>query len=260
MLGGKNKNPLGYTIVEVMIVLAVSGVMFVIAASFINGKQEKASFTSGVNEMATNIQSVLDQVTNGQYSDIDLGCNATSTGTIIGGTTTSQGTNNTCVFLGKLMHFSVGGDPTKYEVLSIAGGRLSSEGASNNLSAAHPVILDDLTTNANVPQSLQISSMQVDGSANYTIGFFQSQGQSDGAGGAATGAQTLTLQALSSSNDANESSFKYSSGFVINASPAQSANICVTDGSQNANIFVGDNSNTSALSVTVKMDGSGSCS
>lgn len=54
MKGGKS--PLGYTVVEVMIVLAVSGIMFLVAANFINGKQQKTSFANGVNEMASRIQ------------------------------------------------------------------------------------------------------------------------------------------------------------------------------------------------------------
>ena len=74
MLGGKNKQPLGYTIIEVMIVLAVSGLMFIIAATFINGKQQRATFTAGVNEMASELQNVIEQVNDGSYADVPLNC------------------------------------------------------------------------------------------------------------------------------------------------------------------------------------------
>ena len=59
MLGGRNrhsKQPFGYTIVEVMIVLAVSSAMFLIAANFINGKQERTAFSQGSNEMVSQLQ------------------------------------------------------------------------------------------------------------------------------------------------------------------------------------------------------------
>ncbi|HEX4774335.1 MAG TPA: prepilin-type N-terminal cleavage/methylation domain-containing protein [Candidatus Saccharimonadales bacterium] len=129
MLGGKNKQPLGYTIVEVMIVLAISGVMFLIAAQFIQGKQEKTSFTVGVNEMASQIQDVIEQVTNGQYSDIPLKCAGTTTNSVGAqvtfppGAGTAQGINSSCVFLGKMFRFDVSKDNTQYEIFSLAASR-----------------------------------------------------------------------------------------------------------------------------------------
>ena len=71
MNGGKR--PLGYTIIEVMIVLAVSGVMFIIAASFISGKQESTAFTEGANEFASQLQQTIAEVADGQYSDVTFG-------------------------------------------------------------------------------------------------------------------------------------------------------------------------------------------
>src|SRR5579884_2456783 len=128
MKGGKNKKPAGYTIVEVMIVLAVSGMMFVIAALFIQGKQEKASFTAGINQMASQIQTTIEQVTDGQYSDITVPCNFTTTTTIGGsGSPVQQGNNPNCVFLGKLVHF-LGGSSVQYEVVSVVGGRIDISG------------------------------------------------------------------------------------------------------------------------------------
>src|SRR4051812_28553600 len=105
MNGGKL--PLGYTVIEVMIVLAVSGLMFVIATNFISGKQAKTSFTAGSNELASKVQDLIGEVNDGKYSDIPLSCSAN-----IGGPTSvsdgapdaeTQGTNPQCVFLGKIL-------------------------------------------------------------------------------------------------------------------------------------------------------------
>ncbi len=74
MPGGRNRQSLGYTIVEVLVVLAVSSFMFVIAANFINGRQERASFASGSNDLASALRNVLNQVADGHYSDVPMTC------------------------------------------------------------------------------------------------------------------------------------------------------------------------------------------
>jgi len=65
MIGG-NK-PHGYTIVEVLIFLAISSLMFLLAAGFISGKQSAVEFKQGMNDINTQIGSVVNDVANGQY-------------------------------------------------------------------------------------------------------------------------------------------------------------------------------------------------
>jgi prepilin-type N-terminal cleavage/methylation domain-containing protein len=125
------KPPGGYTIVEVMIVLAVSGVMFVMAANFINGKNARTQFQQGSNELGSRMQGVIEEVTDGQYTDIPFTCSRAGASLAVTGAVRPQGTNPECVFIGKLAHFSVNpnpsgfgsGDRTKYEVFTLAGER-----------------------------------------------------------------------------------------------------------------------------------------
>jgi prepilin-type N-terminal cleavage/methylation domain-containing protein len=135
MKGGKNRHSDGYTILEVMIVLAISALLFLMAASFINGKQSSTSFTTGVAQFSSNLQGVLDQVTNGQYSDVPLQCTYSGSGLNIttkpsdtGDVSPDQGTNPQCVFLGKMVHFTGDLPTTGYTVYSIAGARLLPSG------------------------------------------------------------------------------------------------------------------------------------
>jgi prepilin-type N-terminal cleavage/methylation domain-containing protein len=181
MNGGKR--PLGYTIIEVMIVLAVSGVMFIIAASFISGKQESTAFTEGANEFASQLQQTIAEVADGQYSDVTFTCtyNAALNSIHIAGAAvgpkSTQGTNAECDYLGKFAHFSENGNNTNYEVFSLAGGR-----ADNTLGSAAPIYGNgvDLTDQETIPQSLQVHDMKVtDPNGNvynsYGVGFVQSQ-------------------------------------------------------------------------------------
>src|SRR4051794_6940104 len=109
------KAPSGYTIIEVLIVLAVSGVMFIMAANFIDGKNSRTRFQQGSNELGSRVQSVIEEITDGQYSDIPFTCNSTSSSITITGTPQQQGKNYDCIFIGKIIHFSVGGNQNRYE-------------------------------------------------------------------------------------------------------------------------------------------------
>jgi prepilin-type N-terminal cleavage/methylation domain-containing protein len=252
MKGGKNRQPLGYTIIEVMIVLAVSGVMFLIAASFINGKQEHASFTEGVNQMASNIQDIIEQVTDGQYSDIGLTCTSPDlnapmpTVSVNSSAISNQGGNHDCVFIGKLLHFYISGGttyPENYEVFSLVAARTAT-GPDNATSGSV------LTSQAAVPQSLEVRKMTVSGATTNNIGFVQSQGnQTNLINGSTNGSQTVKLV-----NTSGLSSATADPANLGTINTATSALICLSDGTQYAAIDVGDN-NDSQLSANVAMYG-----
>jgi prepilin-type N-terminal cleavage/methylation domain-containing protein len=272
MKGGKT--PLGYTIVEVMVVLAVSGIMFLIAATFINGKQEKASFTEGVNDMASTLQNIVTQVESGQYSDINLN---TCTFTTASKTVTfgplagsGQGTNQDCVFLGKLVYFSYDApapQSANYEVFSMAGGRV--DGGGNPIttpSDAGATVIDSLTSQQTVPQNLLIRNVTViDTSvsplpqASYGIGFLQSPSV-DVANSLTNGASNVGLYYVPGlgPNHAVNVNTIINSGGGANVKTAQRVDICLSDGTQYAEVTLGTNNagnSQSNLNVDVKMDG-----
>jgi prepilin-type N-terminal cleavage/methylation domain-containing protein len=169
MTGGKHKQPLGYTIVEVMIVLAISSLMFLIAAQFINGKQEQASFKTGVDNFASSLQNTMDDVSNGQFSDINFNCQQTGNGLFLtvplSGQTSTQGTNPSCVFLGKIIYFYAApgnASAQSYETFSLAGAATLPTGippTSIDSALPTPIIINpslDLTVKNQIPQDLEL--------------------------------------------------------------------------------------------------------
>lgn len=132
MRGGEQKQ--GYTIVEVMIFLAISGLMFVIAAGFINGKQARAEFQQGMNDLNSQIQQTISDVSNGFYpSNGDFACSADS----LGGTPTfpvgasGSGTNKGCTFIGKVMQFGVANaSAPDYNIYTIVGRQFQTDDKS----------------------------------------------------------------------------------------------------------------------------------
>lgn len=241
MKGGKNRQPLGYTIVELMIVLAVTSFMFVIAATFINGKQAKTSFIEGTHEMASNLQGIIEQVTDGKYSDIPLYCHYTGGGGPLNIDGTAPGTAG-CTLLGKFVHFQVLGTATAttYEVFSLAGARQVSGGppTSFGVDTVTAITNPELTAQATVPQNLEVKRVTVNGgTAVYGIGFVQSLGNAS-SGTYVSGGQTVALVYAPSLNsgDTAESAAAATLG---NIQTANSATICLTDGTRYAEIDLG---------------------
>jgi prepilin-type N-terminal cleavage/methylation domain-containing protein len=264
----------GYTIVEVMIVLAVSGVMFVIAASFVSGKQAKTAFTQGVNTMAANLQSSIEDVIDGHYSDVPVGCTVSAssprylTFTAAG---SGQGTNQGCVFLGQLFHFNVtqpgAPDPLNiYEVFSLAGAKTNplggpstalNQSALTTVTAQSGNINTDFTKHETIPQGLDIEGVLIDGTHHdvYNLGFVQ--GYSLTASATDATAYTSGAQTISMISNLNATGSLTSSQLATAAdgagppsqvnesrvSPIKTVVICVTDGTRHANITIGDNGN-----------------
>jgi len=267
MKGGKT--PLktkGYTIIEVMIVLAVSGVMFVIAANFIDGKQANTSFTQGVNELTTQLQSVINAVADGKYSDIAITCDGPPV-TIIANTNVAQtslqtqGTNNKCVFKGKLVHFYQNGLSSPrdlYEIIPLVDLRTST---GNNLANINSSSL--LVQKETIPQHLEVVKATVTPAAGATltspennIGFVQSTDTESGVG-SRSGAQSVGLvfaagPAVPTANNANPGSL---TGSIARA---KKFTLCITNGNRYAIIDIGGNDDN-ALTATAHMKGTTSC-
>ena len=74
----------GFTIVEVLIFLAVSSALMVSAFTLISGSQNKAAFTVGINDVQQQINAVINNVSNGYYSEsaTSQGCSVGLTGAL----------------------------------------------------------------------------------------------------------------------------------------------------------------------------------
>jgi hypothetical protein len=132
--------------VEVMIFLAVSGVMFIVAAGFINGKQSNSEFRQGMNEINSNIQQVINDVSNGVYpTGGDFACQASASGAVtFGGPVKALGTNKGCAFMGKIMQFALSGtDSQGYNTYTVVGRQFQTDDSTllppANFNEAHPV-------------------------------------------------------------------------------------------------------------------------
>lgn len=129
----KGRPEAGYTIVETMIFLAVSGALFVSAMLLVNGQQQKAQFSQGVRDIDSRMQDIINNVDTGYYTDAGFSnnfyCNAIGSSyptfaPSYGGS--KQGTNTTCIFVGQVVQFSVKDNsgnthPENFDTFTLAG-------------------------------------------------------------------------------------------------------------------------------------------
>lgn len=115
----------GFTIVETMIFLAVSGALLFSAIAVLSGPQNKIQFNQAVNDVQQQLTTVINNVANGYYPSPQAvsSCDpSTDPLTIVYNSgPQSRGTNQDCTFIGRVALFTPGAN--SFTVYSIAGAR-----------------------------------------------------------------------------------------------------------------------------------------
>lgn len=109
----------GYTIVETMLFLAITGVLLASAVLVFNGRQRRTQFTQGVRELETRIQAVINEAATGYYPNKgDLSCTSSNGGgPQLNTVDNEQGTNVGCIFLGRSLQFTTGKTYSAYTIV-----------------------------------------------------------------------------------------------------------------------------------------------
>lgn len=133
-LGGYDRVASGFTIVEVMIVLAVSSLMVISAAALINGRQSRTEFTTGIHDEQQHIQQIINETADGYYPNShNFSCSGSASGPVtFNAGSNAQGTNSGCIFLGKALQFGLGASALangQIGILPIVGNQYESVGA-----------------------------------------------------------------------------------------------------------------------------------
>jgi type II secretory pathway pseudopilin PulG len=265
MMGGHmshKTNTRGFTIVETMIVLAVTGGLFVAIAATLSGRTQAAEFTQTINTVNASIQQTISDVETGYYPNFgDLKCSAAGSSlNIQKASGFKQGTNSGCVFLGKVMQFGSGvnngATPEEYATYVTAGLQ-----SATTLSTADPTVLAPTPseTSSNFPNETEYTSLsngltvvsmyyqKVVGGPEIkinSVAFLTELSGTDVSytGGSQqidvipTGSSLVTSQAntVSSINTALKS-------MTQNVNPAGGVSICFSDGGRSGLITIGEN-------------------
>lgn len=177
----------GYTIVEVMIFMAVTGALFAMIAVTFSGRQAEAEFSTATREMESRLQDVINDVSTGYYlNNGGFTCRNSGGAPAFTGITTAQGKNDDCIFIGRVAQFDLNTGNTAYNVYTAAGVRQILSGGSSrdvqDLTEARPRLIAqpdspvDVIDAQQLPVGLEFANMYyVNGAARtriQAIGFF----------------------------------------------------------------------------------------
>ena len=269
----------GFTIIETLIVLAVTSALLVSAFAVINGRQNKTEFMTAINDTAQQMQQIINETASGYFpNNNSFTCVKSGSGPSISpGGGIGQGTNTDCIFLGKVVQFGLGASPEQYAVHSIAGLR-----SATDIVTAKPVDVynnnvTDILVTQNLENGLTVDHMTYDalggGSGIDTAGAAILAGDSTGsfatanASGLNSGSQQFSLYAVKPTKvNAGGDTISTMAAKINSNSPntfqhASRVQICLSSGTTNQSglITIGDSASGSQLTVDLAIRSNLTC-
>jgi len=130
-----------FTLVEVMIVLAVTGGLFISIAVTLSGRQASAEFVHASQSLQSEVEQVINQASAGNYPIKSFfTCSVAGSGLAFASAATdNQGTNSDCVLLGRVLQFQVSttNSAEQYQAFTVAGCRVACAGSGSSVFAAY---------------------------------------------------------------------------------------------------------------------------
>ncbi|MBI2007839.1 hypothetical protein HYS85_01200, partial [Candidatus Saccharibacteria bacterium] len=175
----------GYTIVEVLIVLVVSLVVFFAAVTVFSGKQGKTEFAQAMRDVESQIQAVINDVRVSTYPDAsNYRCiiDPLSQRPALVSGSSQIGTNTNCIFLGKAIELSTTTNPDQLNVYTVLGRRLNGSTPVTTFEypnpEPNPETMDQLTETYKIIFGATVLSARQDASPAtepaYLMGFYNS--------------------------------------------------------------------------------------
>jgi type II secretory pathway pseudopilin PulG len=201
----------GFTIIETMIFLAISGVLFISAFVLISSYQAKTEFSQGIRQIETDLQAEISHVASGYYPSAGNFICMPSKDDVFGppdisAGASSRGDNYGCDFIGEAIQFAPSGNNGEYIVYPIVGAEYSDLNHTlvTSLSQAFPTALDISGVNdsqtVSLPYGITVGSVSFN-NGSYSgapgmVGIFSTNGltnTSQGGSVAASGGNSITL-------------------------------------------------------------------
>jgi type II secretory pathway pseudopilin PulG len=202
----------GYTIIETMIFLIISGALLLSALALFNGRLQRTQFTQAVQAFDAQIKSTANEAATGTYPDFPFDCDLNGQDPNPRAGNGTQGQRSGCIFVGKVMAPSAqcSGDITqtvcsKVDVYSVVGRRLLPDdhvvSSLTGINGAKPTVITDpdtITQTIKLDYDTRITSVsQPTAFVNFPltasgVGFFQSfNGSYNNTGNLNSGAQNI---------------------------------------------------------------------
>lgn len=274
----KQQKGAGYTISELMIVLAVSGVIAISAFGMIRGQQNKNEFSQAVRDFETKLNDIANDVTKGYYPNKGTNprCDADNSGISFSPDSVEQGSSNDCVFAGKVLQFNspdAGGESGEARIIVYTLASRRADRMGTEIQQLNQLASGDLEFVPNIEEIFSLSyGIRVrpvsgatggirgnGGVAVWSLAFISSFARQE-TGGSLTGAPVTELRWLQGSTQAEAfASLNSRAGNPLNYRPIPPTKATVafclehTAGGRRARVSLG-NTNGGALTVRTEMD------
>lgn len=170
--------PFGFTIVEVMIFLAVSGALMLAAMTAISGSQNKAEFNVAINDAQQQIETIASNVATGYYASSENVTCVNPVGSVLNISTSggNRGSNKDCAFIGRVFDFDM--STSTMRLYSVAGARMNPDGSEvTRMLDSKSTVIDATPENYRLKNGLRIRTLKENGSPVQAIGFFSTFGK-----------------------------------------------------------------------------------
>jgi hypothetical protein len=256
-----------------MIVLAVTGALFVAIAATLSGRQNEAEFIHAINDAKAQIQQVINQASASYYPDgNEINCTVTGTKLIVTSpSNVSQGTNQPCVFLGSVIQFGIGQtNPEQYRVYTVVGINCTPPNCTSPTGSPFQNVdptVGDFSYNTGALEYGLTAQLTGSGNSTGAIGFLMEPGSTSTTSidGYNSGAQPVDLvivnsglgQTPSSDVTSINKSLDVPSGLATN--PSGGWQICLVSGGTNQSGLISIGGSGGTLQVSLRIKGNQTC-
>ncbi len=162
----------GYTLIEVILFLAISSALIVVALSGFSTRNRTVQFSQSMRDLEAMVKSVANDVTDGVFGNTSATCSdSSSPGMTI--TAGASGSKN-CIFLGKFITFGVAGDPAAYRIYTVVGSKSLSDdsrdisaGGTSRIGAVKPTVVIPHTGGTNGAYSVTGVDLSTQGALGF---------------------------------------------------------------------------------------------
>lgn len=249
----------GFTIIEVLIVIAIVGFLFAAAIVYLAGDTTNAEFTTSINDSKQEMEQIVNETASGFYSDNNkFTCKANPPSyPILGGppANSPQGGNYGCIFLGKILQFAV--NTSNFSVYPVVGNEMDSAGNySTSIDDSSPEIIPSDSVTQPFEYGLKVTSMNaVDEASGSSVATTAVAFLAGDAGGNLNGGAASSL-----SSNSEQMTLYYDSGLDVSLQNdvqnqllkvASEVTICLAGGNNKSGLIKIGGDGSLAVSLTI---------
>lgn len=264
----------GFTILETLIFLAVSGALFVTVAASISGSQQQTEYEQGVKDLETKIMDVANDVYQGYFPASGSGEDSCDVHPVLRvrftGVKTTQGNNAECIFAGKAVQFHPDGANGEFQmkILTLVTRRIADNGLPvtsladltvGDIKATHATSGTlTMTSTEELPRGFRVRSVADDNTTPFTVAFISgfsttaTSGSSSYTGAPETEVRTITGSERGDNDDEVQDRLENPTNYVD--LPAGGLRLCIEQGADGRRALLVLGRDGRKLTITSSME------